>query len=122
MNNNVNDKEEIIKRLYFEDLIWIAFIVVSIIDIYGDSLVRKSILYGDKSANKKANKLFLGLVVFSVLVYTYFLIRNYNDYQKYKNTNYQIRLTGSMLILLGTFCLLYFQLNNIMEIDTPSNI
>lgn len=119
MNDNV---EEIVKRLRFEDLIWISFIVISILDIYGDSLIRKSLLSNDKEANKKANKLFLGIVLFSILIYIYFFARNYSDYKKYKTENYQVRLVGSGLILLGTLCLLYFQLNNTMEVDSTSII
>ncbi len=117
-----NDTQDIVNRLRFEDLIWISFIVISLLDIYGDSLIRKSILHGDKEANKKANHLFLGIVSFSVLIYIYFFARNYKDYQKYKTKNYEVRLVGSSLILLGTFCLLYFQLNNTIEVDSTSVI
>ena len=63
-----NDVENIVKRLRFEDLIWISFIVISILDIYGDSLIRKSLLRKDQEANKKANHLFLGIISFSIFM------------------------------------------------------
>ncbi len=116
------DIQNTVNRLRFEDLIWISFIVISIFDIYGDSLIRRSLLQGDKEANKKANHLFLGIVSFSILIYIYFFARNYKDYQKYKTKNYEVRLVGSSLILLGTFCLFYFQLTNTQEVDSTSVI
>ena len=49
----MNNKEEMIKRLNFENLIWMAFIIVSALDIYGDELLKKNIMYNDKEAQKK---------------------------------------------------------------------
>lgn len=117
-----NDVENIVKRLRFEDLIWISFIVISILDIYGDSLIRKSLLRKDQEANKKANHLFLGIISFSILIYVYFFARNYYDYKKYKTKSYEVRMVGSILVLLGTFCLFYFQLTNTQEVDSTSVI
>ena len=79
-----NDIEEMVKRLSFENLIWIGFIITSALDIYGDEIIKKGLVTNDKNARKKANKLFLGISFFSILVYIYFLMRNYNDYQKKK--------------------------------------
>lgn len=111
-----------IKRLSFENLIWIAFIVISILDIYGDELLKKNLRYNDKKAQEKANKLFLGITLFSILIYIYFFIRNYNDYKKYKNKSYEVRLIGSTFFFIGTLCLLYFQSISSNEIDSPSNV
>lgn len=121
MNNN-NNNEEMIKRLSFENLIWVSFIIISILDIYGDELIKKDLRYNDKKSLEKANKLFLGITLFTILIYIYFLIRNYSDYEKYKNQNYEVRLIGSVLILAGSLCLLYFQINNTRPVDSPSNI
>lgn len=119
MNSN---NEELIKRLSFENLIWVSFIIISVLDIYGDELIKKNLRYNDKKALEKANKLFLGIAAFSILIYIYFLIRNYSDYKKYKNKNYEIRLIGSTLILIGSLCLLYFQYKNTRIVDSPSNV
>lgn len=119
MNHNV---EETVKRLSFENFIWIGFVIVSLLDIYGDELIKKGLIENDRASLSKANKLFLGLAYFSILVYLYFLIRNYYDYKKYRNKNYQIRLLGSILILAGTLCLVYFQKNNKTPVDSSSNV
>ena len=117
-----NETEEMVKRLSFENLIWVAFIVISALDIYGDELLKKNIRYHDKKAEQRANKLFTGIAYFSVIIYIYFLIRNYSDYKKYKNKNYEIRLLGSIFILIGSICLLYFLKNTTNETDSPSNV
>ena len=69
MENNTN---EIINRLNFENLIWICFIVISALDIYGDELIKKSLKNNDTHCRKKADKLFLGITLFSILIYLYF--------------------------------------------------
>jgi len=117
-----NDIENTIKRLNFENFIWFLFIIISILDIYGDELIKKNLRYNDKKAIDRANKVFLGVIFVSVLIYIYFFIRNYSDYKKQHDKNHEIRLIGSILILSGTICLLYFQLNNVTPNDSPSNI
>ena len=117
-----NDVEEMVKRLSFENLIWIGFIITSALDIYGDEIIKKGLVTNDKNARKKANKLFLGISFFSILVYIYFLMRNYNDYQKKKTDSYQIRFIGSILILSGALCLTYFQMKNMDPTESPSNV
>ena len=59
-----NDIEEMVKRLSFENLIWIGFIITSALDIYGDEIIKKGLVTNDKNARKKANKLFLGISFF----------------------------------------------------------
>ena len=117
MNNN----KEIVNRLNFENYIWIAFIIIAALDIYGDELLKIYILNHDENSKKKADKLFLELTAFSVLLYSYFLIRNYKEYKNYNNQSYEIRLIGSILILVGTLCFLYFQLTTNQQ-DSSSNI
>lgn len=115
------ENEDLIQRLSFENYIWITFIIVSIIDIYGDELIKKSVYENDKNLESKAQSLFLGVSLISILVYIYFFYRNYTDYKNSCSKCNQIRLLGSSLILVGTFCLLYFQLYN-KKLELPSNI
>ena len=118
----MNEQENLIERLNFENFIWITFIIVSVLDIYGDELIKKSVLNNDAASKDKAENLFLFVALVSILVYIYFLYRNYTDYKKYCNKDYQIRLLGSIFVLIGTLCLFYFQLNTINFDDLPSNI
>lgn len=118
----MNTDSELIKRLNFENVIWLTFIIVSIVDIYGDELIKKGVRFGDNESKKKANNLFLFVALISILVYIYFFYRNYTDYKKYKNDNYLIRLIGSILILTGTICLLFFQIASSQNDKLPSNV
>lgn len=117
-----NTNDEIINRLSFENLIWICFIIISVLDIYGDELIKRSLINSDKDCRRKANKIFLGITLFSILIYSYFLMRNYNDCKKYNNESYQVRLIGSIFIITGTICFLYFQLTTTYQDDSPSNV
>lgn len=119
MNENV---ESMIKRLNFENFIWVCFIVISVFDIYGDELLKKDLREHDKASTLKANRVFLRVTAFSVLIYIYFLIRNCSDYKKHHTKSYEIRVMGSIFILIGTICLLYFQYTNTRDLDLPSNI
>ena len=118
----MNEQDELVRRLSFENFIWFTFIIVSALDIYGDELIKTSIKNNNPTARKRADNLFLFFALISILVYIYFFYRNYTDYKKHPNKNYEIRLFGSILILVGTLCLLYFQLNNTNNIDLPSNV
>lgn len=116
------DTIEMVKRLNFENLIWVVFIVISILDIYGDELIKKSLICGDKTSQKKADKLFLTLTAISIPIYIYFLSRNYKDFCKHKNKSYEVRYIGSIFVLIGTLCFLYFQLTTRRQTDSPSNV
>ena len=54
----MNNDKDLIKRLNFENFIWITFIIVSALDIYGDELIKKSVVNNDlKSKNLPPTRL-----------------------------------------------------------------
>lgn len=59
-----NETEEMVKRLSFENLIWIAFIVISALDIYGDELLKKIFVIMTKKQNKELINYLLELPIF----------------------------------------------------------
>ncbi len=118
-----NEKEATIKRLNFENFIWVIFIIISILDIYGDELIKKSIRENDVNSDLKAKKIFTIILYVSILAYIYFLIRNYYDYKKHPQSDlYYIRLFGSILVLTGSICFLYFQIKSTRVTSSPSNV
>lgn len=118
-----NEKEEQIKRLSFENFIWVVFIIISALDIYGDELVKKYIRENDKVADVKAKKVFFYILIITVIIYIYFFIRNYYDFKKHpQEDEYKVRLLGSIFILVGSICLLYFQLKTSTVTESPSNV
>lgn len=108
---NKNDFDEI-KRLNFEDLLWIAFIFLSIMNIYGDYNEKEYLKTNSKNYKNQANNIFEFTLIVTFFIYIYFLIRNYNALEKateeQKNL-YTIKLLGSSLLIAGVLCLLYFQ-------------
>ena len=118
----MNEQESIVKRLNFENLIWVAFIIVAMTDIYGDEQLKKDIVKHEHQAREKANDAFLIAILVSILIYIYFLVRNYYDYKKYPTKSYEVRLLGSIFLLAGSVCLLYFQITTTTKTDSPSNI
>lgn len=119
----MNEQEEIINRLTFENYIWAIYIVIAISSIIGDELIKKSITEHDQKKDRLAKDIFtIGLII-TILIYLYFLSRNYHDYQSHENEKaYEIRYLGSILMISGILCLLYFQLKTSYSSDTVSSI
>lgn len=121
----MNNQNEIVKRLRFENWIWIVYIIISLVTILGDELIIKSIQENNNKYNEDAIKLFKSTLVITIIIYIYFLVRNYSDYINSDKDNkqaYGVRLLGSILMFIGTLCLFYF-LNETSSVDdSVSNI
>lgn len=119
----MNNQTKTIQRLSFENWIWVVYIGIAVFSIYGDELIKKSLLEGDKQANERANKIFGAILILTLIIYLYFLARNYSDYKEHPDEEeYAIRLLGSILVFLGTLCFLYFQQKTTEVDDSLSNI
>ena len=100
-------------RLKFEDNLSIIFIILNLLNIRANAIIENAILTGDISQISNALKIYRLIIVISILLYIYFVKRNYEFYieskQKvnYDNTLEKIRLTGSVFILVGTILLGY---------------
>ena len=112
MYDNINIKD--INRLRFEDIIWLTFAFISILNIVGDE---DEILYlenNDENEKNKAKRIFLITIIVTIFIYLYFITRNYFAYLDCKENEknlYFIKLLGSTLLISGALCLLYFQIN-----------
>ena len=102
-----------LERLNIEDFIYILFIILSIINILGDNNQKKYLYTNDMSYQNKANNYFTFTIIIVIFIYLYYLSRNYNLYLLSDNKELlSIKVLGSTFLLIGTLCLLYFQLNN----------
>lgn len=112
-----------IKRLEFEDFLWVVFAIISIINIYGDYNEKEYLKTNNKTFENKSNKIFEFTLTIALLIYIYFFSRNYNAYKEStieKRNLYTIKLLGSSLLIAGVLCLLYFQKNQTSFIGSPS--
>lgn len=118
---NYKDNNEI-KQLLVQDIIEIVIIVLAILNMYGDELQRKYICTKNLQYAKKANDIFVFILIVSFFIYLYFLKRNYNAY-KYssmeKRNMFEIKFLGSIFFIVGSICLIYFQLTNTSYIGVP---
>lgn len=119
----MKEQDELIKTLTLENYIWVIYIGIAFFNIYADELIKKAIKNNTKDEENKARKIFLGVLIITIIIYIYFLNKNYKDWKKhYDKEEYKIRLLGSILVLTGTLCFLYFQLKTKNEVDSVSNI
>ena len=108
-----NQSTQTYTRLKFEDNLSIIFIILNLLNIRANAIIENAILTGDISHISNALKIYRLIIVISILLYIYFVKRNYEFYieskQKvnYDNTLEKIRLTGSVFILVGTILLGY---------------
>jgi len=114
--------EDDIKRLTFEDYIWILFAILSFFNVYGDNLQKEFLKTNKKSYEKKANDIFLLVLIIGFFIYLYFFYRNYRAFLKTRDEDkglFIIKLIGSALLISGSICLIYFQYRETDFIGTP---
>lgn len=115
--------EDDLTRLNFEDFIWVIFIGLGILNIVGDNLLKDYINTNDKNKEESANKVFLFILFVSLIIYIYFFIRNFNAYEKASEEDkdlFGIKTFGSILLIIGILCLIYFQYKQSNFIGTPA--
>lgn len=121
----MNKSGAVIKRLRFENYIWVIYLVIALGNIWADELIIKSIEEHENKYDTLAKIIFLISLIVTLIIYVYFLNRNYNDYinsnEKNKKT-YEIRFLGSIFVFVGTFCFLYFIIKMPSVEESISNI
>ena len=112
-----------IRRLNFENFLWIIFIILCLLNIYGDNFEKKYLETNNYSFQRNANQVFEFTLIVTLFIYIYFFMRNYKSY---KNANelekerYKIKVLGSIFLIGGIICLIYFQTNQKEFIGSPS--
>lgn len=117
------DYEKDIKRLNFEDLLWILFAILSLLNVYGDYDEKKFLKSNDKKYKNEANYVFTITLIVTFFIYVYFFLRNYKNYEdasKEEKDLLLIKLLGSAFLIAGVLSLLYFQIHQKNFIGTPA--
>lgn len=73
----MNDTTNEIKRLKFEELLWIIFAIISLLNVYGDKIEEEYVTTNQETYQDKSNKIFKITLIVTLLIYIYFFIRNY---------------------------------------------
>ena len=103
-----------IRRLNFEDLLWVIFIFLSIMNIVSNKFQKEYVISNDQYYEDRANNISICVLTILVFIYLYFFLRNYNMYNNKDNPQKEdlVKVIGSFLFIIGTLCLLYFQVNS----------
>lgn len=108
----MNDFNKKILMLYFEDFLLVIFICLNILNMIGDKYERDFLRSNRNVYKIYANRIFDFTLFVTIIIYFYFLIRNYKSYRdiSYDQKNlYRIKLFGSIFVIVGIICLFYFQ-------------
>lgn len=109
------------KRLNFENILWIIFIIGALINIKGNNLLKKYLITEDERYKIKSSDLFLFSICLTFLIYIYFFVRNYNQYLKTeKKELYLKKLLGSAFLIAAALLLIYFQIEEERFIGSPA--
>lgn len=116
---------EELKELEIEKLIWLIVIFLSALNIYGDNIQELFLKSNNTILEKKAKHIFIFTITISLLIYLYFANRNYQKLSKeeYGSNEFKlklIRFVGSILIIVGTSFILYFEVNEQTPLGTPT--
>ncbi len=115
---------EEIKNLNIEKILSFIFIVVSLINIFGDNVLIDSINSNDECLKNKANELFLWGLIISFILYIYIIVRNYNFYRQKKDAGLDAsseykRFIGSVIILIGFILIFDYFLESGFRTNNP---
>jgi magnesium-transporting ATPase (P-type) len=110
-----------LKRLNFENFLWIIFAILCFMNIYGDYNDKEYLKTKQAIFKRKSNTIFETTLIVTFFIYLYFLLRNYKAYEKTVDKNlYSIKLLGSSFLIAGVLCLIYFQFNQKEFIGSPA--
>ena len=113
----MNDIKNEINNINIDQSLSGIFIILSIATIIGDEFVKKYYKNKDIRSYKTAKKIFITSLTVTLLIYIYFLRNSKRDYYERIAQNEEsfpnlIRLVGSILLVVGISCLLYFQITD----------
>lgn len=117
----MKDNNEL-KEVTINEWIWIVFLILSIANIFGDELEKKS-LQERKCHDEKARNLFIITASIALIIYFYFMVHSYNKLNNLKRQNkntylQEINLLGNSLVFIGACTLIYYNIKNKKETTT----
>lgn len=106
--------EEDLKRLNFENQLWLIFSLLCLLNISGDNEEIDYLKTNNINSKNKSDQIFKFTLIVTLLIYIYFFNRNVKFYNKAHNNQkqlYKIKVFGSLFLIIGIILLIYFQNN-----------
>ena len=100
IGNILNDD---IRRLNFEDYVWIVFVFLCFLNIYGNQLEKIFLRTNSPYFQRKSNSYYIIALVIVFLIYSYSITRNLYQFHKASPQDkalYSIKVLGSILLTL----------------------
>ena len=119
MNNTLSK----IRELEFEKILWFFFMFISALNIYSDNLEELFLINNDINLEQTSKKIFTFTIAVSLLIYLYFGYRNYKYVKISTDEEKQlacIRFAGSILIIVGTICILFYDIKDQEPVGAPT--
>lgn len=115
----MNENAERLRQIKTENYIWIIYLGIIGLSLYGNYFEKNYFLYHDIQAKKKYREILIFIFVILVIIYLYFFLDNYKDVKnlspytskKVKNLS-ELSLFGSGLILLSGIIFLYIAITD----------
>lgn len=120
----MNEKLEELNELEIEKILWLIFLFLSALNIYGDNIQELFIKSNNQSLEQESKKIFLFTIAISLGIYIYFTYAHYKDFKKteYQTEEYNlslIRLIGNILVVVGVILVLYYEIKEANPQGTP---
>ncbi|MBQ9731210.1 MAG: oligosaccharide flippase family protein [Bacilli bacterium] len=123
-NTYKSSTSEKLTNLKLDNILSIAIIIVSFINIFGDLIEQQGVINNDSNKKELSHDIYTFAVICSIILYLIFFARSKNALDKAINNNedtflQNIRLLGSIFFILGILCIFYFTINDNENIDSP---
>ncbi len=125
----LEDKMERLKQIKIENIVWLIYIILIAICLYGNKLEKQFILFQDNYSKNKYRKVNILIFTIATIIYLYFFIDNYKGVQNLKITDSKLKkdlnklsLLGSSLILISGLIFLYIAITDTnVEVEIAFN-
>ncbi len=123
----MKDVEKRIKQIDIENFIWIIYFILIVLCLYSNTFEKRYFKNNDLQAKEKYRQLTIIIFVIAIIIYIYFFVDNYQDYQNTSSTSngkklQELNLLGSALILISGFIFLYIAfMDNDLDVELAFN-
>lgn len=123
-NTDFSSTYEKLSNLKLDNILSIAIIIVSFINIFGDLIEQKGVINNDQEQKNLAHDIYSFAVICSIILYLVFFARSKKSLDdaiinNEDTTLKSIRLLGSIFFILGILCIFFFTINEKENIDSP---
>ncbi len=124
MKDYISQIEEELNDLKLDNLLSVIIILLSLFNIIGDLIEQEGVIENDSKKKELSHNIYKLALIGSLILYFVFFKRNANELNEaaYENKDlfpYKIRQLGSTLFIIATLCIIYFNISNPENIDSP---